>query len=158
MTDEAPIATYRERLVQVRREFSLHADRVVVRARWLSGRTYRNTIPLDRLDPTPTQARIRQRAFRRALPIALLAAAAAVVFSRPGYQAVQPWLNYGLYGLFILFGAVTAIAWPRVLFIRFNSRQNGQPGLDIARAGPDSRHFEAFVEQVRNQIRRNRRS
>jgi hypothetical protein len=154
MAEETPIATYRERLVQVRREFRLYRDRVVVQARWLSGRKYQNTIPLEGLDPKPSQARIRQRAFKRALPIALLAAAAAVVISRPGYEWLQPWLKYALYGVFIVFGAVAAISWPKVLFIRFNARESKKPGLDIARAGPDASNFETFVEAVRTQIRR----
>lgn len=153
-SSDAPLAVYRERLLQVRREFKLYPDRVVVRAKWLTGRPYKNTIPLAGLNPKPTQAMIRQRLWKRTLSIGLLAAAAAVVFKRPGYEALQPWLINIFYGLFIFFGLLTLMALPKVLFIRFVSRHEKTPGLDIAKAGPDKRNFEAFVEQIRKQIRK----
>ncbi len=154
MNDDQPIATYRERLLQVRRDFMLFPDRIIVEARWLNGRRYRNTIPLHSLNPKPQQTMRRQRIFRRTLTIALLSAATAVVISRPGYEILHPWLAYILYALFVFFGIVTLRAWPKVLFIQFASRQEEKPGLDIARAGPDKRNFDTFIEQIRKQIRK----
>ncbi|MGE5608733.1 MAG: hypothetical protein ACM359_05745, partial [Bacillota bacterium] len=48
---------------------------------------------------------------------------------------------------------LSAFTYPKILFIRFDS-QEGAPGLDIARSGPDKAHFDDFVESVRKQIKK----
>ncbi len=151
---DAPLAVYRDRLLQVSREFRLYSDRVVVDARWLGGKRYRNSIPLAGLNPKPTQAMIRQRLWKRTFSIGLLCVAAAVVFNRPGYESLQPWLINLLYGFAMFCGVLTLVALPKVLFVRFLSRIEKTPGLDIAKAGPEKQNFETFVEAVRRQIRR----
>lgn len=153
-TDQAPIATYRERLLRVRRRFDLFPDRVVVNASWLFGRTFRHTVQLADLKPQTTEFRIRQRLLKKAIPVTALAVAAAVVLNRPGYEAIQPWAIYALYGLAVLGGLVILLTWPKVLFVRFPSRRDQRPGLDIARAGPDEAGFSDFVDLVKRQIRR----
>lgn len=152
--DTTPLATYRERLLQVRRRFELYPDRVEVHAKWLFGRQFRSTIMLADLKPQTTEFRIRQRLLKRAIPVTALAAAAAVVLNRPGYEAIQPWAIYGLYAIAVLGGLVILMTWPKVPFVRFPSRRDKRPGLDIARAGPDETNFGEFVEQIRRQIRK----
>lgn len=152
--DQAPLAVYRERLAQVGRVIELYDDRVEVRARWLFGGQYRNTIRLADLVPKPREFHVRQRLFKRALALGLLAAAAAVVCMRP--EAGM--LNHPavIWPLWILAGgllAVAARAFPKVLFNRF-VRHDGKPGLDIAAAGPDRRAFAEFVDRVARQVRK----
>ena len=154
MGEAAPIAVYHERLLRVRRRFELYPDRVVVHAKWLLGRQFQTTIPLADLKAQTSELWIRQRVMRKAIVVAALSAAAAVVLNRPGYEAVQPWLIYLLYGLAVAGGLVIVMTWPKVLFVRFPSRHEKRAGLDIARAGPDERSFGEFVEQVKKQIRK----
>ena len=50
-----PIATYTERLLEVQRAFALHADRVVVSARWYVFRRFEHVVPLAALKPESQQ-------------------------------------------------------------------------------------------------------
>lgn len=153
MSDE-PLAVYRERLLNVRRTLTLYPDRVVAQAKWIFGGAFTQEIRLDTLAPDVRTFATRQRLFKRALAVASMCAAVAVVFTRPGASWTMPqWLAYTLYALALAVGAVAVIAWPKVLFARFPSR-SGRPGLDVARAGPDARAFDDFVSQVQRQIRR----
>ena len=72
MAEEAPLATYRERLPQVRRVLELYPDRVAARARWVMGGEYQQTIPLAGLRAEPRELWVRQRLFKRSLAIAAL--------------------------------------------------------------------------------------
>ena len=150
---ETPLATYTERLPQVRREFRLFPDRVEVAARWTLGRTHRITVKLADLSGQMSRFRVKNRWFPKAVMIGSAAVAFALVLSRGGYPdwvrkaAVWGWPAAGLAF------AVALICLPRRLFVHF-PRSNGRPGLDICQAGPDRARFEAFVAEVRSCIRR----
>jgi hypothetical protein len=153
-----PIDTYSERLLQVRRDFALYPDRVVIRARWLLGRRVEQTVQLACLSPEPRPLTIRQKAARWAgwiFALGLLILAMAE-YNRKG-GAVGP-LEYA--------GALVAAAGaalifvtypPKVRFVRFDA-EPGKRALDIGRAGPDKQRFEQFVQRVQKQIRQARRS
>ena len=150
--DTTPIAIYTERLPQVRREFALHADRIVVNARWLFGRRHVSVIPFSGLTPRTTRLTIRNRLVKRSILIGSLAVAVAVVFARPGYM---PWIHLlspVAWGVAGVSAALAAYSFPKTPFVRF-LRTDGRPGLDIGQAGPDTAHFDDFVEQVRRAIR-----
>jgi hypothetical protein len=151
---DKPLALYRERLLSVSRVIELHADRLAVRAHWRLGRSYRMSVSLKALRPKYTEVWIRQKLFRRGLALALLLAAAAVVLDLPRAGRPPQVVIYAAYGAAIALGALAALAWPKVLFVRFSSSE-GKPGLDIARAGPDRRSFDDFVSQIVKQIRQN---
>ena len=151
-SDTTPIATYNEHLPQVRREFTLHADRIVVDARWLFGRRHVRTIPFAELTPRTTRLTIRNRLVKRSILIGSLAVAAAVVFARPGYAEWMRTLSQVSWGVAGICGALAAFAFRKTPFVCF-LRADGRPGLDIGRAGPDVARFDDFVEQVRRAIR-----
>lgn len=152
MMAAVPLANYRERLPQVRRDFELYPDHVLVRARWtLSGKEYTQRIELDTLKCDTTTFFIRQRWFKRALGIAALAVASAVVFSQPAYQHWNPWVVRGLYVLAIAAGVVMAATARKVKFIRFVTSA-GRPGLELAAIGPDAGRFDEFVAAVRKRV------
>jgi hypothetical protein len=149
---DPPMATYRERLLQVRRTLDLHADRVIVRAHWLMGGSFEQTIRLDNLSPQPNLILVRQRLFKKSLAVASIAAAAAVVFDRYGTNIAQRAV-YASVALALAAGAVTVLSYPKVMFARFMTKA-GKAGPDVARAGPDRAGFQAFIEQMQRQIRR----
>ena len=149
---DAPLATYRERLLQVRRTLDLYADRVIVRAHWLIGGSFEHTIHLDNLAPQPNLILVRQRLFKKSLAVASIAAAAAVVFDRYGTNIAQ-WVVYTFVALALAAGVVTVLSYPKVMFARFMTKA-GKAGLDVARAGPDRAGFHAFIEQMQRQIRK----
>jgi len=153
---EAPLAAYRERLPQVGRTLELYTDRIVVRAKWLFGGRYTQTIQLEGLEPRPLEIWVRQRLFKRALALSLLSAAAAVVLTQNGGGGrFNPWLVNGFYIIAMLIGAVAVLSYAKVRFARFPTRE-GKAGLDIARAGPDAATFDDFVDRVKARIRKSR--
>ena len=56
-----PLAEYSERLLEVRRRFELHADRVEVEARWLLRGRFHNTVPLATLKRDAKRITVRYR-------------------------------------------------------------------------------------------------
>ena len=153
MAQEKAVAVYRERLMQVGRVLELYRDRIEVRANWMFGGSYRQTIRLDRLRPQTREFWVRQRFFKRALMIGSLAAATAVVFTRPGVGSLPKWLEMGLWVVAVACGIMTVMSFRKVRFVRFMGRDE-KPGLDIAKAGPDADKCEEFVEQIKRQIRK----
>ncbi|MBI5544533.1 MAG: hypothetical protein HY901_11630 [Deltaproteobacteria bacterium] len=150
--DASPLASYTERLLQVRRDFALYHDRVEVRASWLLGRTHCTTVLLGQLSPRTTEALIRNRWAKHSILIGSLAVATAVVLGRPGQEpwvqraSVLGWLVAGFCGV------VLALTARKVRFVRV-LRPDGKPGLDIAQAGPDAARFEEFLAALKRQVR-----
>lgn len=147
------IATYTERLLEVRREFSLYEDRVVVRARWYLTRSYEHVVPLVQLKGDMQQLTIRYRIYRYAgWVLALGALLFAMVYynSQGGPLGILGWAALGV----LVVGALgTALTYRnrRIRFVRFLTR-SGRAGLDIGCAGNRVGEFEAFVADVRRQI------
>jgi len=151
--DTRPIATYTERLLEVRREFALYEDRVVVRARWLLKGQFEHVIRLAALNREIQELTIRYRMYRYAgwaMALGGLAFVAAHYFA--GGEPVGTGGQIAL-AVMILGTAVMALAYPnrRIRFARFNTKA-GRAGLDIGSAGNSLAAFKEFVEQVRRQI------
>jgi hypothetical protein len=150
-----PIATYTERLLEVRREFVLYSDRIVVQARWWPNKRFENVVPLATLKGEVRELTIRYRMFRYA---GWVMAIGALVFAMSYYNARGAALGvigYIALGVMILGAAFLALTYPnrRIPFARFNSK-SGRAGLDIGCAGNELAAFRTFVEQVRRQILR----
>lgn len=150
------LATYTERLLEVRRDFTLYEDRVVVHARWYLHRRFENVVRLATLSGEVREIAVRYRMYRYAgwlLAIGALAYAACFY-----YVAEHPALRSASYvalGVAICGALSVAMTFPhrRLRFARFPTRA-GPIGLDIGSAGSDPTAFQQFVEQVRRQIRR----
>jgi hypothetical protein len=149
----APIATYVERLPQVRRVFRLYPDRVEVAARWTLGRRYRFVVRLAELSGQASRFTVKNRWFPKGVTIGSAAVAFALVLSRPGYPDLLRRLALLGWPVAGLAFAVALYSLPRRQFVHF-PRTDGRPGLDICKAGPDQARFEAFVGQVRQGIAR----
>ena len=150
---DEPLATYVERLPQVRRILRLYDDRVEIDAAWTFGGEYHQVVQLTDLGTQATRFRVRDRWFRRAITIGMLALAAAVIFTRPGYSLwVARFASVG-YGIAAVCAFLAALTFTKRQFVRF-LRLDGRPGLDICRAGPDRGHFEEFTTQIHRRIRR----
>jgi hypothetical protein len=150
---QAPLATYTERLPQVRRVFRLYPDRVEVAAQWTFGRKFQTVVKLADLSGQIKRFNVKNRWFPRGVMIGSVAVGFALVLSRPGYPelvrraAVVGWPIAGI--AFV----VALLSLPRRQFVHF-PRANGNPGLDICKAGPDQARFEAFVNEVRRCVTR----
>jgi hypothetical protein len=150
---DTPLATYNERLPQVRRVFHLYPDRVEVAARWTLGRRSRITVKLADLSGQANRFTVKNRWFPRAVMVGSLAVGLALVLSRSGYP---DWLRRAALAGWPVAGVAFVVALfclPRRQFVHF-PRSNGKPGLDICKAGPDQARFEAFVGEVRKCIRK----
>ena len=80
-----PLATYSERLLEVRRDFTLYRDRVVVQARWFPNRRFEHVVKLDTLTREFQEITIRYRMHRYAgwvLAIGALAYAACYYYAQ----------------------------------------------------------------------------
>ena len=150
-----PIATYTERLLEVRREFELYEDRVVVRARWRLKGSFEHVVQLATLKAEIQELNIRYRVYRYA---GWVMAMGGLVFAAAYYHAKGgPLGMVGHIAMFVMIIGTTAMAltYPnrRIRFARFNSK-SGRAGLDIGCAGNDTAVFKQFVEQVRQRILR----
>ena len=150
---ETPIATYTERLPQVRRVFRLYPDRVEVAARWTFGRRFQIVVKLGDLSGQINRFTVKNRWFPKGVMVGSIAVAFALVLSRSGYPelvrraAVLGWPVAGV--AFV----VALLSLPRRQFVHF-PRADGRPGLDICKAGPDRDRFEDFVKEVRRCVTR----
>jgi hypothetical protein len=154
-TTTEPIATYTERLLEVRREFTLYDDRVVVRARWLLRGSFEHVVELATLKAEIQELNIRYRIHRYSgwvMALGGLAYAATYYYGQHGLLGI---VGHIAMAAMILGTGIMALTYPnrRIRFARFNSR-SGRPGLDIGSAGNDVTVFKAFVEQVRRRIQR----
>lgn len=154
MTSE-PLATYTERLLEVRREFALHEDRVLVRARWLPKRRFERVVELAGLEGDVQEIVVRYRMYRYA---GWILAIGALAFAACSYGAGGGPLGVGGYlalAVTVAGALLVAITYPnrRIHFARFSSR-GGRIGLDVGSAGNDTATFQQFVEAVRRQIRK----
>lgn len=142
---------YRERLPQVAREFRLFHDRVEIHAKWTLGKHFTDTVRLKDLSPQARSATIRNRWFKRAILVASLGVAVAVVFTRPHYAT---WLRRAAgFGWIVAVGAsgVAALTFRKRQFLHF-PRKDGRPGLDLCRS--DAPAYSAFEQEVRRRIQR----
>ncbi|MHB8971009.1 MAG: hypothetical protein ACYC3X_11345 [Pirellulaceae bacterium] len=153
-----PLATYTERLLEVRREFSLYKDRVVVEAQWRFknwrlNKRFEHVVKLATLRAEIREVTVRYRMYRYAgWVLAVGALAFAVAYYKAAGGALANW-GYIALGVLILGAVCVAVTYPnrRVHFARFMSK-SGVAGLDIGCAGNDVAVFKKFVEQVRRQI------
>lgn len=150
-----PLATYSERLLEVRREFALYDDRVVIRAYWFPNRRFEQVVKLETLKPEFQEITIRYRMYRYA---GWITAIGALIFAACFYNAQDAALGtvgYGALGVAICGVVLLALAYPhrRIRFARFHAR-SGRARLDIGSAGNDTATFEDFVRQVRRRIPR----
>jgi hypothetical protein len=150
-----PLATYSERLVEVRRDFALYDDRVVVQARWFPNRRFEHVVMLSALKRDFQEITVRYRMNRYAgwvMAIGALAYAACYYYARD--MALGAAGNVAL-SVTICGAVFMALTYPnrRIRFARFRT-QSDRVGLDIGSAGNDVAAFEKFVEQIRRQIRR----
>ncbi|MHB0955996.1 MAG: hypothetical protein ACYC0X_06400 [Pirellulaceae bacterium] len=148
-----PIATYTERLLEVRREFALYQDRVIVQARWWPNKRYEHVVKLATLKSEIHELMIRYRLHRYA---GWVMAVGALVFAMMYYNAQGGALGvigYIAFGVMLLGAALLGVTYPnrRIRFVRFNTK-SGRAGLDIGCAGNEMAVFQQFVEQVRRQI------
>jgi hypothetical protein len=147
------IATYTERLLEVRRDFSLYEDRVVVQARWYLTRRFEHVVKLAALKGEFQQLTIRYRVNRYAgwvMAVGALVFAMCYYNSKGAALGIVGWIALGV----MIVGAVlTALTYRnrRIRFVRFHSR-SGRAGLDIGCAGNNVAVFEEFVAHVRRQI------
>jgi hypothetical protein len=148
-----PIATYTERLLEVRREFALYEDRVVVEAQWRLNKRFEHVVKLATLQGEIEELTIRYRMYRYA---GWVMALGALVFAMSYYDAEGRALGIVgqiAMGVMILGAVFVALTYPnrRVRFVRFISK-SGLAGLDIGCAGNEMAVFQKFVERVRRQI------
>lgn len=150
-----PRATYSERLLEVRREFDLYDDRIVVRARWFPSRRVEHVVELKALKGEYKEITVRYRLHRYAGWVLAIASLAFAMCFYQAQNAAIGVLGYIALGVAIFGALLLAITYPnrRIRFARFLT-PTGRPGLDIGCAGNDTAAFEKFADQVRRQIRR----
>jgi hypothetical protein len=148
-----PLATYSERLLEVRRDFTLYSDRVVVQARWFPNRRFEHIVKLGTLTREVQEITIRYRMHRYAGWVLAIGALAYAACYHYAWNIALQAVGYVALGVAICGALLTALTYPnrRVRFARFRAR-TGRIGLDIGSAGSDIAAFEKFVQQVGRQI------
>jgi hypothetical protein len=149
-----PLATYSERLLEVRRHFTLYDDRVAVEARWFPNRKFEHVVKLATLKGHCQEITVRYRMYRYAgWTMAIGAMACAACYYYDAQDVALRALGYVALSVTICGVVLMALTHPnrRIRFARFLT-QAGRAGLDIGSAGNDIATFEKFVQQVRRQI------
>jgi hypothetical protein len=148
----SPLATYTERLPQVKRVLRLHKDHMEIDAAWTIGKNYHMDVQFQDLSPEVSRFYVRNRWFKPSILIGSLAVATAAVFGHGDYpQALKYVTSFG-WPVAIVCVIVAFMSYRRRQFARF-SRKDGKPGLDICDAGPDRRKFDEFVRETQRRIR-----
>lgn len=150
-----PLASYSERLLEVRRDFTLYDDRIVVDARWFPKRRFQHVVKLAALKGEFQEITVRYRMYRYA---GWIMAAGALAYALCYYNDQNTSLRavgYVALSVAVCGALLMALTYPhrRIYFARFHT-QAGRIGLDIGNAGNDNATFEKFVGQVRRQIYR----
>lgn len=142
-----PIARYREKRFEGRRDFQLFHDRVVIVAKEYMGAESESSIMLNTLVAVPNRARVRGSEFSWAvmmvvLSVALLQSGTVDLFSYWGGMAASMGVSGALMGL---------VTFRKIEWVWLNSAL-GIHSLNIAKSGPDATFFDAFVERLLAQV------
>jgi hypothetical protein len=143
-----PIATYRERRFDGRRDFSLYTDRLEVSGKQTPGAEFTSTFNLGSLDPHLNRIRKRDPGFVGGIWMVLISfgllQSHTVSFPSnwSGLTAVM-----GVAGLLLSIATLRRIHWATFRSVA------GVELVSIARSGPDASSFEEFLERMANQIR-----
>jgi hypothetical protein len=141
--------------LEVRRDFALYDDRVVVEARWLLRGRFEHVVKLATLKGEVQEITVRYRMYYYAgwiMAIGALAYAACYYYAQ---DAALQAVGYVALAVTICGAVLMALTYRdrRIRFARFPTRA-GRIGLDIGSAGSEAAEFEKFVQQVRRQIYR----
>ena len=150
-----PLAHYTERLLEVRRDFALYDDRVVVQARWFPNRRFEHVVKLAALQGDVQESIVRYRMYRYAGWIVAVGALAYAACYYNSQDAVMQALGYAAFAVMIGGAMLMTLTYTRrrLRFARFRT-QGGRVALDIGSAGNDPAAYEQFVQQVRRRIGR----
>jgi hypothetical protein len=147
-----PLATYIERLPQVKRVFRLYKDRVEIDAAWTMGKNYHSVVRLADLRPETRRTTRRNRWFKKAIVIASISVATAVVFQRGDYSPTVKYIvsfGWPVTGLALV---VAFLSFAKRRFVHF-VRKDGAAAMDLCNAGPDAAKFEEFTAEIQRRIR-----
>jgi hypothetical protein len=148
-----PIAMYRERKLDMQRNFVLLADRVIVRGRRPLQNDWETTVELTSLNPNFGRMRTRAKYFQHGLVLLAFGVTFAIFANGVAERGTGiSWMVIGCIGVAVLGFILLAMALRKVTYAQFRSIY-GQPVLlDVADAGPDRAEFGPFVELIQRQI------
>ena len=142
------IATYSERRINGRRQFSLFPHEILVVGHRFFGASYEVRIPLKSTEPTVSRIFVRSTFFL----IGLVLAASNTFICILLKSLLLPWSFLILFIATGILGLILAgITFKRVEFAQFRS-QAGVVVFDVARSGPERHKFDEFVETLIRQI------
>ena len=153
MNEERPIATYREQRLDGKRIFELFDDRVRIFGSAQFSSEFELSAPLATLRPRPNRFKVRHRAFWCGLWLLLGFCVLDIVL----VSALRvPGESFAviIVGCMAMSGLVIMLATARRVEFASFSTVAGVQALDIARAGPDTAHFDPFVQSVSAAITR----
>jgi hypothetical protein len=157
--DEAhmePLATYSDRIVGAKRQFTLISDAVLVSGSTISGTSFELRVPLDSLQPTRSRIFYRQSAFWAGVMLA--GGAGFVLIILTNLPGLVDWRSVPVLGIITLgiLGLVLALITGRKLEVARFITTSGVVGLDIIRGGRERDRFQSFVDAVTQQIQSRR--
>jgi len=147
-----PMAVYNEVRFDGKRRFELLSDAIHIDGSVILQSRFDTTIPLKQIAPHLTRLHIRHNLFWVGLLICIVALVACTTLVT-GFDFGLSELVPTLLCAIAFSGLALSLATVRKIeFVRFNS-DSGVAIIDIACSGPDRDRFEAFVNQVLEQIR-----
>jgi hypothetical protein len=149
------IATYRERRLSRKRDFTLFESHVLVHRRSPFGVESSVPIPLRTLEGQPSVIRVRNKNFNISLALAIIPLA-LFAMEVLGKDVQIPLPLQVCSGICIVWGVVKSLlTFRRIEYTRFH--QLGYPSvvlLDVGRTGPDEARYDAFVQMLKEQVAR----
>lgn len=141
------IATYQEKRMDGYRVFELYSDRVVVKGAQYIGGKFETTVMLQALEPTPSKLVSRNRAFFQGIVMALVA---TTLIQSNLLPVTSYWgglaLVLGIGGVLMSLTTLRPIEWANFC------TSAGISVVSIARAGPDAKRFQEFVDLFSKQV------
>ncbi|HEV2331363.1 MAG TPA: hypothetical protein VGY56_21485 [Verrucomicrobiae bacterium] len=146
------IATYSERRIDGRRQFSIYPHEIVIVGRARFGAHFEVRLPLKTIDSTVSRLFIRSTLFLAGMCMAVGCAFICIILA--SLSPAVSW-SYWLVWVIIAFGIVgfvlAGLSFKKIEFAQFRS-QAGVRVLDIARSGPEHHKFDEFVQTLIQQI------
>jgi len=151
---EIPIASYCERRLELRRDFTLYTDKIMVRNKRLSGTGYWIPIHLDSLSPNTTTIWTRSKLLNTSSLFLLLGIPLFYVGHEYPKLVSSDTIFVAGFALSLI-GLVLLIATIQVVeFVRFHAKDRPEVVLlDVGRVGPQVAKFNDFIAAARAAIK-----
>jgi hypothetical protein len=151
MSPIEPIARYSEKTLTGKRRYELYPDKILIQGAVGVSHDYGLSVALNKLNPEYITLRTRPTVTWLALLTSLITGFASVLLVNE--FAISSRAVPGVLGIYSGSALIIAIAtFKKVEYARFCSDDYRTVLINVARSGPDQKHFDSFVKKLVDEI------